>query len=238
MAKKTDGNFGNIKSFHSFVPGLTTMGVKTRILQKAHDLYMRYGIRSVTMDEIALQAGVSKKTIYQFFEDKDALVEAIVLEKIKFAQQCCDQDKEAARNAVEEIFRTMQMMEEMFRNMNPAVMFDLQKHHPLAFSKFEKHKSEYVYNIIRQNLVRGIEEGLYREEINIDIIALYRVETMLILFNPVFQFKGTYNIADIEKEIVLHYLFGIASPKGYKLILKYQLDRNKKTNKYEKIKTK
>ena len=217
---------------------LMGMGVKTRILQKAHDLYMRYGIRSVTMDEIALQTGVSKKTIYQFFEDKDALVEAIVLEKIKFAQQCCNSDMETADNAIEEMFRTMQMMEEMFRNMNPAVMFDLQKHHPAAFTKFEKHKSEYVYNVIRENLKRGILEDLYRSDLNIDIISLYRVESMMLLFNPSFQFKGKYNLADVEKEVILHYLFGIASPKGYKLILKYQKDTKKKTNTNEKNKTK
>ena len=214
------------------------MSVKERILIKAHDLFMKYGIRSVTMDEIALQTGVSKKTIYQFFKDKDELVDAVAVEKINYSQECCNKDKGNAVNAIDEIFRTMQMMEEMFRNMNPAVMLDMQKHHPVAFLKFEKHKSEFVYNMVRENLIRGKEENLYREDINIDILSQYRVETMLLLFNPVFHFNGRFNLADIEKEIILHYLYGIASPKGYKLIVNYQQKKLKKTTANDTIKIK
>lgn len=229
MVKKSDGNFGYIKSFHSFVARFKkAMETKERILNKANDLYMRYGIRSVTMDEIAVQTGVSKKTIYQFYADKDELVEAVVAEKIKYTQDCCDFDVTSSINAVEEIFKTIDMLEEVFKNMNPSVMFDLKKYHMEAFMKLEKHKSEFVYNMVKDNLERGIAEGLYREEINLDILSRYRVESMMLPFNTEFYSKTKNSLLDVETEILLHYLYGIANPKGYKLILKYQQERTKK----------
>jgi TetR/AcrR family transcriptional regulator, cholesterol catabolism regulator len=207
---------------------LNRMETKEKILLKANDLYMRYGIRSVTMDEIALQSGVSKKTIYQFYKDKDELVEAVVNEKIKYTEQCCDGDVSKSINAVEEIFKTIDMLEEVFKNMNPSVMFDLKKYHNNAFIKLEKHKSEYVYNMVKDNLERGIAEGLYRQDINLEILARYRVESMMLPFNPEFYFKTKNSLVDVETEILLHYLHGITNPKGYKLILKYQHERIKK----------
>ncbi len=207
----------------------TIMDTKERILHKANDLYMRYGIRSVTMDEIALQCGVSKKTIYQFFADKDELVDAVVEEKILYTEGACAIDSASAANAVEEIFKTIDMLEEVFKNMNPSVVFDLQKYHNDAFMKMEKHKSEFVYNMVKSNLERGIEEGLYREDINTEILSRYRIESMMLPFNPEFYAKTKNSLLDVETEILLHYLFGIANPKGYKLILKYQQERTKKS---------
>lgn len=189
---------------------------------------MRYGIRSVTMDEIALQAGVSKKTIYQFYADKDELVEAVVKEKIKFSEDCCNADIGSSVNAVDEVFKTIDMVEELLKNMNPAVMFDLKKYHNEAFSEMEKHKSEYVYTTVKNNLLRGIREGYYRGDINIEILSRYRVESMTLPFNPDFYIKTKSSLLDVATEILLHYLYGIVNPKGYKLILKYQQERTKK----------
>src|SRR5688572_32186168 len=116
------------------------MEIKERIQQKAAELFRRYGIRSITMDEIAAQLSVSKKTIYQFFGDKEELVESVVGEFIHYAQDCCTNDKRHARNAVEEMFKTMQFVREMYTNMNPALLFDLERSHPNAYRKFLEHK--------------------------------------------------------------------------------------------------
>ena len=88
--------------------------VKERIQQKAHDLFMHYGVRSVTMDEIALQLGISKKTIYHFFSDKDELVDEVMNLKIKCSEQNCLQDKERAKDPDHEMFLAIEMMQEMF----------------------------------------------------------------------------------------------------------------------------
>jgi TetR/AcrR family transcriptional regulator, cholesterol catabolism regulator len=215
-------------------PDFKQMEVKERILVKATELYMRYGIKSVSMDDIALQSGVSKKTIYQFYADKDDLIEAVFLGEINHSEACCDRDRAASVNAIEEVFKAMEMVEEMFRNMNPSLLYDIQKYHPRAFQHFEKHKNEYLQTLIRENLQRGIAEGLYREDFNADIITRFRLESMMLPFNPDFRTREKYNLADMEIELTLHFLYGIVSPKGYKLILKYQQDRNKKTTADEK----
>ena len=203
------------------------LDTKQRIQKAAHDLVMQYSIRSVSMDDIAAHLGMSKKTIYQYFKDKDELVEAVVDNVIDTNQCICNNDREKADNAVHEIFLVMEMMVEMFKTMNPSILFDMQKYHPAAFRKFQRHRNEYLYNVCKQNLERGIREELFRPEINTDIMARYRVETMLTAFNPEFQRSVKESLIVIEEEIIIHYLFGLVTLKGYKLILTYMEQREK-----------
>ena len=202
-------------------PNMSDIVTKQRIQKAAHDLVMQYGIRSVSMDDIAANLGMSKKTIYLYYKDKDELIDSVVEEVIHSNQCQCNNDRDNADNAVHEIFQVMEMMTEMFKTMNPSILFDMQKYHPVAYQRFQKHRNEYLYNVCRQNLERGIEEGLYRPEVNVEIMARYRVETMLTSFNPEFQRNVKLGLIEIEKEIIIHYLFGLVSSKGYKLALKY-----------------
>lgn len=208
-------------------PIMADIETKQRIRLAAHDLVMQYGIRSVSMDDIASNLGMSKKTIYQYFKDKDELVESVVDGVIETNQCICNDDREKADNAVHEIFLVMDMMVEMFKTMNPSILFDMQKYHPSAFKKFQLHRNDYLYNVCRQNLERGIAEELFRPDINVDILARYRVETMLTAFNPEFQRSVKQSLLKIEEEIIMHYLFGLVSIKGYKLTLKYLEQKEK-----------
>ncbi len=210
---------------------MTDTDTKQRIQKAAHVLVMQYGIRSISMDDIAANLGMSKKTIYQYFKDKDELVEAVVDEVIATNQYACKADIDRSENAVHEIFLVMEMMAEMFKTMNPSILYDMQKYHPAAFSKFSKHKNEFLYNVCTQNLQRGIKDELYRPEMAVEILCRYRVETMFIPFNPEFQQKLKYSLAKIEEEILIHFLFGLVSLKGYKLIIKYKEQKEKSNNK-------
>jgi AcrR family transcriptional regulator len=198
------------------------MEMKERIQQKANDLFRRYGVKSITMDEIAAQLGASKKTIYQYFSDKDELVEAVVSHTIDFAQQTCDDNRNSSKDAIHELFQAMDFMQQIFSGMNPAMMYDLERFHPKAYRIFLDHKNKYLFEIIKANLKRGIAEDLYRPEINIDIIAKYRLEAMMIAFNQDVYPASKFNLGDLHTAIIEHFLFGVASLKGYKLILKYQ----------------
>jgi AcrR family transcriptional regulator len=204
------------------------MDTRERIKLQATDLFMKYGVRSVSMDDIANSLGMSKKTIYQYYSDKDELVDAVIMEEIMHNEKCCEMDRSGSENAVHEMFLAMDMVLEMFRSMNASVLYDIQKYHHTAFSKFQRHKNDYLYGVIRANLERGITEGLYRDDLNVDIIARYRVESVLLPFNPEFQAKVKHNLADIEQELILHYLFGVANAKGCKMIEKYKQERIKK----------
>ena len=204
------------------------MEIKDRIQEKARELFMRFGIRSVSMDDIATQLGMSKKTIYQFFADKDQLVDAVMAANIQQTQEDCQQCSHASANAVEEIFLTMEMIQEQFRNMNPMILYDLQKFHISAFQKLTAHKNEFLLSIIRKNIDKGIAEGLYRKDLNADILSKFRLESMMVAFNMDLFPPSKYNLAEVTQVLIEHFLFGLATIEGHQLILKYQKERSKK----------
>jgi TetR/AcrR family transcriptional regulator, cholesterol catabolism regulator len=133
------------------------METRERIQVKANELFMRYGIRSVSMDDIAAQLGMSKKTIYQFFADKDELVDAVVDDEIRNMQLECAGCIQNSRDAVDEIFMMMQQIVEDFRNINPMVLYDLEKFHYKSYRKFIRYKDEFLSNVISGNIVRGYQ---------------------------------------------------------------------------------
>jgi len=206
---------------------MISMEHQERILNKAHELFMRYGIRSVSMDEIANHLGMSKKTIYQFYADKDALVDDVIDIEINLNQTECLAHRQRSENAIHEIFISVDMVEEMLTKMNPAVIYDLEKYHPRAFRKFTEHKNKFLYTLIRENLDWGKKEELYREEIQSDIIARFRLVSVFIVFNPEFFPLGKHNLPALIIEITDNFLFGLATPKGQKLIHKYKQHRQK-----------
>jgi AcrR family transcriptional regulator len=179
------------------------------------------------MDEIAVQCGMSKKTIYQVFADKDALVAAIMEEHISKAESNCVFVQNNSENAIHEIFLSLDWVHQMFDGVNPIMLFDLRKYHTNIFQKLEVHKGHFLTEIFRKNYERGIAEGLYRPEIKIDILVPLRIHTMTLVFeNDLFP-SNKYTLYDIDKEITLLELYGIATPKGIKLIEKYIKQRSK-----------
>jgi TetR/AcrR family transcriptional regulator, cholesterol catabolism regulator len=197
------------------------MEIKERIKKKADELFRRYGIKSVTMDEISVQLGISKKTIYQSFSDKNELVDEVMTDMLNYNQECCQNYRIRSKNAIHEIFLAMEMMRVMFENLNPTILFDLERHHVEAFNRFKEFKYGFLRDMLRDNLKRGIDEGLYRSEIDIDIIATVRLETMMMAFNEDLFPKNRFSLAGVQQKLIEYYLFGIASLKGYRLIMKY-----------------
>jgi AcrR family transcriptional regulator len=203
------------------------MEPKERILEKATELFMRYGIRSITMDEIAAQLGISKKTIYQFFTDKDAMVEAVMNEEMKQNEQECREFSFSAENAVHEIFKAMDSFEEMLKTMNPQLIHDLEKHHPSAFKRLKQYKYQFLYAMIMENLERGIRENLYRTDLNADITSRHRIETAFMPFNQEAFPPNKYPMNQTCQELAILYLHSICNAEGKKLIEKYLNERNK-----------
>src|SRR5258708_4995487 len=122
------------------------MEAKDRILQKAHELFMRYGVRSVSMDDIAAQLGMSKKTLYQYYSDKEELVDAVVTALLANNQKKCMAGKQNAENAIHEVFQAFEMIQELFENMNPSIVFDLDKYHASVYKKIHQHKHVFMYD--------------------------------------------------------------------------------------------
>jgi AcrR family transcriptional regulator len=204
------------------------MEPKERILVETHELFNRYGIRSVSMDDIAAQLSMSKKTLYQYYADKDELVNAVFDTVLSSNKAQCLECNKKGENAIHEVFLSFDMVEEMLANMNPSLLFDMQKYHPSAFKKFEEFRSNFLYKQIKSNLERGIREGLYREDIDADVLCRYRLNAILLSFNKDVFPSGKVNPVYIEQQLMEHFLYGLASSKGQKLIQKYKNQRTKK----------
>lgn len=203
------------------------MEMKERIQLKAEELFKKFGIRSVTMDEISNQLGISKKTLYQSYTDKEEIVQAVFSRIMDENKQSCLRDREKSENAIHEVFLAFDSVLEMFSELNPAILFDLQKYHPNVYVGFNAYKYEFLYNVIKENLQRGIREEIYRPELNIEIMTRYRIESSMLAFNTEVFPQSKKDLAGVEKEILEHFLFGIATAKGVKLVQKYIQQRLK-----------
>jgi TetR/AcrR family transcriptional regulator, cholesterol catabolism regulator len=209
--------------------------VKDRILAKAADLFMRYGIKSITMDEIATSLGISKKTIYQFFTDKDDLVFAVIGQEINENERECTQFRTDAENAVHEIFLAVEDLDELLRYTNPLVLYDLEKYHPRAYQKIKDFKYQFLHAATVENLRRGIEEGFFRNDLQKDIVAKSRVEAAFLVFNPDVFPHGKYSMSEVNFQLAILFLHGVTTTKGEQLIEKYTNERNKKLSHEQKV---
>jgi TetR/AcrR family transcriptional regulator, cholesterol catabolism regulator len=186
------------------------------ITQIAHDLFMRYGFKAVTVDEIAKHAGISKKTLYENFSDKDKIVYAVldVIDAHMVEADChiCNNSD----NAIQEAIGHMSMMENMLKTMNANCIPDLQKYYPASFKEFQSHKEAQRLSIIR-NIKRGIKEGYYRKNLDVEFCAWHRIETIFQLLQSAEMAKN-FNLIDAQIEVMQHFLFGISTLKGHELI--------------------
>ncbi len=197
--------------------------MEERIATKAGELFLRYGIRSVSMDEIASHLGISKKTIYQFYSDKDSLVQRVVVAILSENVRECLNTREASKNPVHEMFIALDMIQDILKVTNPVVMYDLQKYHPVTYRKLTDHQHKFWLKLITDNLEEGKRLQLYRQDIDVDIIARFRLTTIFMIFNPEFtEGMGWNSLTKTMEELTIHFLYGITSAKGQKLIQKYQ----------------
>jgi AcrR family transcriptional regulator len=197
--------------------------MQDRILNKARELMFQTGVKHVTMDDLANQLGISKKTIYQYFKDKDALVSAIVEFELANHATICNQSMQLADNAVHEIFLLMTVIQEMFNRMNPLALFEIEKYYPLAFEKIKNHKDDFIFSMISANLEKGIAEGLYRKDVDVTILSKYRLETSLIPFNIHVFHPSKFDMLKVNLQIIEHFVYGVATLEGHKLMDNYKL---------------
>lgn len=195
---------------------------KERILAGAEELFFKAGIRSITMDDIAKHLGMSKKTIYVHYKDKDELVTALVQTRLE--QDKCEMmlAAENSSNVLEELINMMKCSEEIFSRANPILIHDLQKYHPNAWKQFQGFKAEIVVNSMRGILTRGIEQGYVRPEIDAAVIARMRVWQIELGFNPDVFPINTFNSWHVQLQFMEHFAYGICTAKGRKLLDTYK----------------
>lgn len=187
----------------------------------AVDLFWRYGVKSVTMEDIAKELGISKKTIYQHFVDKDAIVKEVIEQELDCEKNDIDRLESEARDPIEEVIMASDYMRATLATMSPVLLHDLKKYHPKAWSLFQKHKHDYIIHNISDNLLKGMEQGLYRNDIDVDVLARLRIEQIEMAFDNAIFPHQKFSMMDIQIQFMNHFLRGILTEKGFKLYNTY-----------------
>ncbi len=203
--------------------------MKEKIIEGASQLFMRYGFRSVTMDDIASHLAISKKTIYQFFKNKDELVTTISSSHMDMEKDDYSRIEGGSTNAIEEIFEVSNCFREHMHEMNPKILFELRKYHPDAWAVYTRFKTEFIKNHIVRNIERGISEGYYREELDPEVLATFRVEQVEMIFDVQKFPKDRFDFHHVQMQLFDHFVHGLLTPKGKELLNNYLKSQSKTT---------
>lgn len=193
-----------------------------RIIQGGEELFLKAGIKSVTMDDIATHLGMSKKTIYQFFKDKNELVMALVKKQLQDDEDRMNNIIGQSGNVVEEMINMMKCSEEIFSRINPIVIHDMQKYHPDAWKLFQTFKTDVIIHKLEELLEKGIKQGYIRPDVDVKILARMRVYQVELGFNAHIFPVAEFSTWKVQYQFLEHFNYGICTLKGYKLLNQYK----------------
>jgi AcrR family transcriptional regulator len=196
--------------------------IREKILKGAEELFLKYGVRSVSMDDIARHLSVSKKTIYQYFADKDEIVTQVTVSHIDNMKSGFDCLAPASKNALDELMRIQFFLKKNMQDIHPSLLFDLKKYHSKAWSAWMDHKTKYIRESVVRNLKQGIEEGIYRSNLNPEILAAIRVESIQLIADGAILPPDQYRVVDVQVQVLDHFMYGLLTEKGRKLYEKYK----------------
>lgn len=187
-------------------------------LKRVEELFLRFGIKSITMDDVARELGISKKTLYQFVDSKDDLVHKMLTLHIDQEKTTCKMLFGAAGSALEEMYLVMEGDMQQLKQMKTNILHDLQRYHHEAWQKVTEYQHGFLYQVVKNNLERGIREGLYRTDFDVDIVTKLHISGSIQLFNEDIFPHTQYKYEQVFREYMLHYLYGIVSETGLALL--------------------
>jgi len=174
------------------------------------------------MDDIAREMGMSKKTLYQYVDNKTDLIEQIFQQHAEEEKKVIERIRHDSADAIDEILRIARYVVAQMREMAPTTVYDLQKYYRNTWKQMDALHQRHVYTVIKDNLERGIRQGVYRSNLNPDIVAkLYVGKTSLVADEEMFPARE-YNIQNLYWEYINYHIRGIASAEGQRLLEKYK----------------
>jgi len=198
------------------------------IIDKISTLFTKYGIRSVTMDDVASELGISKKTLYQHVSDKaDLIGKAIQHEFDKISERFAEIFSQEV-NAIEQLLNLHRLAISLHKEYSPVIERDLKKYYPEIFYKILEHRQSQMIKYITRNMEKGIVEGLYRGDMNTDIISRLYMLKVESNFNNAMYDCTEYSHNEIIREIIIYHLRGICSRKGLDFLEQQLLEDNMK----------
>ena len=195
---------------------------RKEIIARSEKLFMRLGIRSVTVDDIARELGISKKTLYQHFENKDELVDAVIRSHLERERNNLQQICARAEDALEEIVRIGANLTAMVEEVSASTLYDLQKYYRRSWELLISEQDHSMVNCILSNLSRGISEGLYRDNLNREIVAKIYNKASFMVVDEIARASSAYNRRQLISVLHDYHIHAIATEKGLKLWKQYR----------------
>ncbi|WP_235297850.1 TetR/AcrR family transcriptional regulator [Portibacter marinus] len=200
------------------------MTILNKIIDASEKLFMTYGLKSISMDDIATKLGMSKKTIYKYCDTKERLIHMTLFHFLKREKKIVAKINAESENAVEEIIAIGRHIIKMAKKLKPALVFDLKKYHTENWELVEKHHHEFIREVITNNITRGMKEGFFRADLNPEIIAQLYVAKSLIISDEKNFISDNATLEELVREHLLYHLYGVLSEEGTKLVKNYELE--------------
>lgn len=192
--------------------------LKEELLENISELFLKYGLRSTSMEDICTHLKISKKTLYQLFTNKDDVVEQVIIYRRSNHQTQQQLKKLRQLDSIQMMLSIRDHIIESFNSRLPANLFDLKKYHPEVYKKADKIDQETIQGLFNEIIEKGIKEGNFRTDINQEVQVYLFVKQMLILSEPELISEIKYPIATIISTIVENTLRSFVAPQGEKIL--------------------
>ena len=196
---------------------------QNKIIRDSVVLFMKFGIRSVSMDDIARELGISKKTLYQYFSNKADLIAKILELHEKESLHCFEDNAGSDVNAIDELIEISRTVSEDLKKYNPSALFDLHKYYPEIIKPFFERRKTAVHNFTAENLKRGIRQGLYRHDLDIEIVSQLYIKKLEGVHEFIFANNEFYTFNKIFNVMFDNHIRGIANTQG---LIYYEQQQN------------
>lgn len=194
------------------------MEKKERIINGALEIFMRMGVKSVNMDEVATNLGISKKTLYVHFDNKQDLVHHCFQSHYDLVSEMINTSAAQFENAIDQLFAIDESCSLVMKQANPYLLGELKRYYPNTWALIEQLKQKVLFNIMKNNINKGVEQGIYRKQIDVDIIAKLMISRIDALVNDRLFPLTHYNFRKLLTENRIYHIRGIATLKGIKYL--------------------
>lgn len=192
-----------------------------QILSKCEQCFMRNGLKSTTMDDISRFMGISKKTLYQFIDQKSDLIYRIVQKRVHEEQIAAKALTADAENAIHELLNISRHVHEKLQQTPPHIIYDLQKYYHRSWELMEQHRKGFVASMVKSNIERGLKEGVYRNDLQTDIVTAVYTCAISALVDDGFSNNAPFSPSEAYQVFMDYHIRGIASEKGMELYNQY-----------------
>lgn len=184
------------------------------LIEPIKELFYKYGLKNLNMDELSRRLGISKKTLYTFVKSKEELVDKVFLnEEIKL-KRISEEIGKYPINAIEKLLKISQLVHEEIKKINPMIRFEMEKYYPQVFEDYVEKKRKFVYEGMKNNILQGIDEKLYRDDINVELVATIYINSFVELHDSNICKMLDVNFLQLFEVLFENHVRAISTPAG------------------------